>query len=203
MHHKNFLAALCALSLFTGSASADLITYVLQGTNLNNTGTTTPGSGFATGSFTVDTSDPYTPLAWDITVNSYINAQTPLIRNYSSVVNGDSAYAFNKNDNGGPGDALGFYNDVAFLWLRTNVNLDTFAATIPLGTTSSSVNPDGIGANEYSFTPADGEDQVGYFVTGVLVQASVPEIDPVGFGSVAALLAGALGLLERRRPQVA
>jgi autotransporter-associated beta strand protein len=31
--------------------------------------------------------------------------------------------------------------------------------------------------------------------------APVPEIDPAGFGSVAALVAGALGLLERRRPR--
>ena len=34
--------------------------------------------------------------------------------------------------------------------------------------------------------------------TGV-ASAPVPEIDPAGFGSVAALLTGALGLIERRR----
>ena len=36
-----------------------------------------------------------------------------------------------------------------------------------------------------------------FSIAGLL---AVPEIDPAGFGSVAALVTGALGLLERRRP---
>lgn len=41
----------------------------------------------------------------------------------------------------------------------------------------------------------------GAMVRNLYVLSIVPEIDPAGFGSVAALLAGALGLLERRRLQ--
>ena len=37
----------------------------------------------------------------------------------------------------------------------------------------------------------------------VLFSAPVPEIDPAGMGSVLALVAGALGLLERRRLKTA
>ncbi|MCY3017291.1 MAG: SUMF1/EgtB/PvdO family nonheme iron enzyme [Planctomycetota bacterium] len=40
----------------------------------------------------------------------------------------------------------------------------------------------------------------GFRLAGSSASSSVPEIDPSGLGSVLALLAGALGLLERRRP---
>ena len=41
----------------------------------------------------------------------------------------------------------------------------------------------------------------GSFVIASASPSSVPEIDPAGFGSVLALVTGALGLVERRRPK--
>jgi hypothetical protein len=52
------------------------------------------------------------------------------------------------------------------------------------------------GSPAYPSTTAQG------WVIGTVV-APVPEIDPAGMGSVLALVAGALGLLERRRLKTA
>ena len=48
-------------------------------------------------------------------------------------------------------------------------------------------------------TVAGGSIAVGEYVAPSSPQTSVPEIDPAGFGSVAALLTGAFGLIEQRR----
>lgn len=48
---------------------------------------------------------------------------------------------------------------------------------------------------------ANAEDNWAGFRLASLASAPVPEIDPAGMGSVLALVTGALGLLERRRPK--
>ena len=57
--------------------------------------------------------------------------------------------------------------------------------------------------SSFRFTDAPSDD-FGFmgFRLASPVAASVPEIDPAGFGSVLALVTGALGLVERRRLKV-
>ena len=54
-------------------------------------------------------------------------------------------------------------------------------------------------SNTYSSAPSSKHFSLGFRLASAPAWSSVPEIDPAGFGSVAALLTGAFGLLERRR----
>ena len=53
-------------------------------------------------------------------------------------------------------------------------------------------------SQNFLFDPANESNAIGFRLASP-VASGVPEIDPAGFGSVFALVAGALGLLERRR----
>ena len=53
---------------------------------------------------------------------------------------------------------------------------------------------------ELLFSPGYEVHVIGFRLAGAS-SLTVPEIDPAGLGPVLALLAGALGLLERRRPE--
>ena len=58
-------------------------------------------------------------------------------------------------------------------------------------------NPSGFGCTQFMRINGDGGGYDPFTLRADL--AAVPEIDPAGFGSVLALVSGALGVLERRR----
>jgi len=96
----------------------------------------------------------------------------------------------------GTGDSVGLSGDVGYLLVPTG-----YVSGNPLSSSSTFARTtlSGLGLTPGTATYSWGSGATADSLTVNI--AAVPEIDPAGIGSVLALVTGALGLLERRRPK--
>jgi hypothetical protein len=204
------------LASFTGTAEAAIVSldapFTINGNfgrkYLNFDGTSLTGSD-SRGSNSATFMDIYSNFYFtDTTTNSNyaydsIN-NAPLRFTYGDVVSAattDFTYANISTippDSGLTYFVVGFYNNVDVTSFPNTAPDNAFIAGsnlawLAVSRSGSDITVEAAGVN----TVAGGSIAVGEYVAPST--SSVPEIDPAGFGSVAALLTGAFGLIEQRR----
>jgi hypothetical protein len=204
------------LASFTGTAEAAIVSLDAPFTinanfgikYLNFDGTSLTGSD-SRGSNSVTMQNVYSNLFFsDGSTNSNYaydsQNSAPLTFSYGNVVSAATTdFTFSRNsttpsDSGLTYFAVGFYNNVDVTSFPSSAPDNAFIAGsnlawLAVSRSGSDITVEAAGVN----TVAGGSIAVGEYVAPST--SSVPEIDPAGFGNVAALLTGAFGLIEQRR----